>query len=128
MNGFESNIETDTVANGDFRRVLYTGKHSQLVLMSLKPGEEIGESIGFDAVDAGKLKSARYLEALGMRDIPPTRKRRGLPLRSCNHCIVQRMCFIGSQFFESCLLLRSYILSPSVTFPLSEGSSFEYVY
>ena len=71
MNGFESNIETDTVANGDFRRVLYTGKHSQLVLMSLKPGEEIGESIGFDAVDAGKLKSARYLEALGMRDIPP---------------------------------------------------------
>ncbi|MCL5100365.1 MAG: cupin domain-containing protein [Candidatus Marsarchaeota archaeon] len=45
MNGFESNIETDTVANGDFRRVLYTGKHSQLVLMSLKPGEEIGEEV-----------------------------------------------------------------------------------
>jgi len=36
-------IEEETKKNTDFRRVLYTGKHSQLVLMSLKPGEEIGE-------------------------------------------------------------------------------------
>jgi len=42
MKGFKSNIENDTLSNGDFRRVLYTGRHSQLVLMSLKPGEEIG--------------------------------------------------------------------------------------
>jgi mannose-6-phosphate isomerase-like protein (cupin superfamily) len=42
-NGFISNIEMDTEKNSDFRRVLYTGKYSQLVLMSLKPGEEIGE-------------------------------------------------------------------------------------
>ncbi|MFH1056583.1 MAG: cupin domain-containing protein, partial [Candidatus Micrarchaeota archaeon] len=40
--GFSANLEKQTVANKDFRRVLYTGKHSQLVLMSLKPGEEIG--------------------------------------------------------------------------------------
>ncbi|PIP66817.1 MAG: cupin, partial [Parcubacteria group bacterium CG22_combo_CG10-13_8_21_14_all_41_9] len=37
MKGFYSNIEKDTLANTDFRRVLYTGKHSQLVLMCLKP-------------------------------------------------------------------------------------------
>ena len=42
MKGFRSNIEQDTLNNRDFRKVLYTGKHSQLVLMSLPPGEEIG--------------------------------------------------------------------------------------
>jgi mannose-6-phosphate isomerase-like protein (cupin superfamily) len=41
--GFVGDIEKDTEKNTDFRRVLYTGKYSQLVLMSLKPGEEIGE-------------------------------------------------------------------------------------
>lgn len=40
--GFAINLEKETKSNEDFRRVLYTGKHSQLVLMSLKPGEEIG--------------------------------------------------------------------------------------
>jgi mannose-6-phosphate isomerase-like protein (cupin superfamily) len=42
MKGFHSNIEQDTLGNDNFRKVLYTGKHSQLVVMSLKPGEEIG--------------------------------------------------------------------------------------
>lgn len=42
MKGFKTSIEQDTVANSDFRRVLYTAKHSQLVLMSLQPQEEIG--------------------------------------------------------------------------------------
>lgn len=45
MKGYQANIEKDTLNNTDFRRVLYTGKHSQLVLMSLKPGEEIGEEV-----------------------------------------------------------------------------------
>jgi len=45
MKGFKSNIEKDTLGNTDFRRVLYTGKNSQLVLMSLRPGEEIGEEV-----------------------------------------------------------------------------------
>jgi mannose-6-phosphate isomerase-like protein (cupin superfamily) len=40
--GHHSNIETITTENSDFRHVLYTGKHMQLVLMSLRPGEEIG--------------------------------------------------------------------------------------
>ncbi len=42
MNGFSKNIETVTKENVNFRQVLYTGKHSQLVLMSLRPREEIG--------------------------------------------------------------------------------------
>jgi len=42
MRGFCNNLEQLTETNGDFRRVLYTGKHSQLVLMALGPGEEIG--------------------------------------------------------------------------------------
>lgn len=40
--GYKENIETLTVENANFRKVLYTGAHLQLVLMSLKPGEEIG--------------------------------------------------------------------------------------
>jgi mannose-6-phosphate isomerase-like protein (cupin superfamily) len=42
MKGFNANIEKSTLENQNFRHVLYTGKHSQLVLMSLKPNEEIG--------------------------------------------------------------------------------------
>jgi mannose-6-phosphate isomerase-like protein (cupin superfamily) len=42
MKGFKTNIERDAVKNKNFRKVLYTAKHCQLVLMSLKPKEEIG--------------------------------------------------------------------------------------
>ncbi len=42
MKGFKSNIEKDTIKNKNFRKVLYTSAHSQLLLMSLKPKEEIG--------------------------------------------------------------------------------------
>ncbi|MDP2928195.1 MAG: cupin domain-containing protein [Candidatus Omnitrophota bacterium] len=42
MKGFKTNIEKDTLENRKFRKVLYTGKHSQLVLMSLRPKEDIG--------------------------------------------------------------------------------------
>jgi len=41
--GFVADLEKATRKNTNFRRVLYTGKYSQLVLMCLKPGEEIGE-------------------------------------------------------------------------------------
>ncbi len=43
--GYKDNIENLSVANTDFRHVLYTGQHSQLVLMSLKPGEDIGSEV-----------------------------------------------------------------------------------
>lgn len=43
MQGYIANIEKETLENENFRKVLYTAKFSQLVVMSLKPGEEIGE-------------------------------------------------------------------------------------
>ena len=42
MAGYVTNIEGDTLANEDYRRVLFTGPHTQLVLMTLRPGEDIG--------------------------------------------------------------------------------------
>jgi len=61
MKGFSQDIEKLTKENNNFRKVLYTGKHSQLVLMSLKPGEEIGEEVHeendqFFRIDAGEGK------------------------------------------------------------------------
>jgi mannose-6-phosphate isomerase-like protein (cupin superfamily) len=45
MKGYITNIENDTLQNEYFRKVLYTAQHSQLVLMSLQPKEDIGEEI-----------------------------------------------------------------------------------
>jgi mannose-6-phosphate isomerase-like protein (cupin superfamily) len=57
MKGFLKNIEDISVNNDAFRRVLYTAKHCQLVVMSLKPGEEIGAEVHtldqFFRVEAG---------------------------------------------------------------------------
>ncbi|HEU5298936.1 MAG TPA: cupin domain-containing protein [bacterium] len=59
MRGFVANIEDRTEENSDFRHVLYTGRQIQLVLMSLRPGEDIGEEVHtgvdqFFRVEAGK--------------------------------------------------------------------------
>jgi mannose-6-phosphate isomerase-like protein (cupin superfamily) len=48
MKGYIDDIEGRAEENDDFRRVLYTGKHIQLVLMSLEPGEDIGEETHAD--------------------------------------------------------------------------------
>ena len=48
MKGFVADIEDKTEENSDFRHVLYTGKNMQLVLMALRPGEEIGEEVHRD--------------------------------------------------------------------------------
>jgi mannose-6-phosphate isomerase-like protein (cupin superfamily) len=45
MKGFYTNIEKDTLENSNYRKVLYSGKHCQLVLMALKPKEEIGMEV-----------------------------------------------------------------------------------
>ncbi len=45
MKGFDIDLEKETKKNADFRRVLYTAKNSQLVLMCLQPGEEIGMEV-----------------------------------------------------------------------------------
>ena len=49
MKGFFTNIEKETLENENFRKVLYTAKHSQLVLMSLRPNEEIGMEVHKDS-------------------------------------------------------------------------------
>jgi mannose-6-phosphate isomerase-like protein (cupin superfamily) len=48
VKGYHDDIEKQTTGNSDFRRVLYTGGHLQLVLMTLKPGEEIGSEVHED--------------------------------------------------------------------------------
>lgn len=45
MNGYTTNIEQLSLDNDNFRKVIYTDKNSQLVLMSLLPGEDIGEEV-----------------------------------------------------------------------------------
>jgi len=61
MKGYVVNIEKETLENINFRKVLYTAKNSQLVLMSLAPGEEIGEEIHqldqFIRIDGGSGKT-----------------------------------------------------------------------
>jgi mannose-6-phosphate isomerase-like protein (cupin superfamily) len=61
MKPYFGHIEKLTLANSYFRRVLWTGKHCQLVLMSLKPGEEIGTEVHetvdqFFRLDQGEAK------------------------------------------------------------------------
>ena len=48
MKGFVDDIEQATLANDDFRRVLYTGHNLQLVVMAIQPGDEIGEEVHDD--------------------------------------------------------------------------------
>jgi len=61
MNGYVINLEESTLSNTDFRRVLYTAKNSQLVLMSLLPLEDIGEEIHeldqFIRIEQGECKA-----------------------------------------------------------------------
>ena len=45
MSGYMINLEEETLNNQDYRRVLYTAPHSQLVLMSIAPGDDIGEEV-----------------------------------------------------------------------------------
>lgn len=62
MTGYLQNIEELTLANQNFRQVLYTGQHAQLVVMSLKPNEEIGMEVHeivdqFIRIEAGEGKA-----------------------------------------------------------------------
>jgi len=45
MTGYVGHIEKETLKNKYFRKVLFTGKHAQLVVMCLQPGEEIGDEV-----------------------------------------------------------------------------------
>lgn len=59
MKGYVDNIETVTVENEDFRRVLYTGKHLQLVLMTLPAGCDIGEEVHDDRDQFFRIEEGR---------------------------------------------------------------------
>jgi len=58
MKGYILNIEKETLENENYRKVLYTAKNSQLVLMTIQPGDEIGEEVHeldqFIRIEAGK--------------------------------------------------------------------------
>jgi mannose-6-phosphate isomerase-like protein (cupin superfamily) len=60
MKGYIGNIEAETINNTDYRRVLYTAKDMQLVLMCLQPGDEIGAEVHelgqFIRIESGKGK------------------------------------------------------------------------
>lgn len=73
MKGFTHNIEEATLANETFRTVLYTDERLQLVVMSLKPGEEIGEEVHghtdqFIRVEAGEGVAVLEGEEVPLRD------------------------------------------------------------
>lgn len=81
MKGFIADIEAKAEYNSDFRRVLYTSKEMQLVLMSLKPGEDIGEETHQDTdqffrVEEGKgevwIDGARTPIESGMAIVVPS--------------------------------------------------------
>lgn len=62
MHGYHADIEKITLRNEYFREVLFTGPHSQLVVMAIKPGDEIGkeshnDNDQFFRVEAGKGKA-----------------------------------------------------------------------
>jgi Mannose-6-phosphate isomerase len=59
MLGFVDDIEGLTDKNKDFRRVLYTGKHVQLVVMSIRKGDEIGEEIHEDRDQFFRVESGK---------------------------------------------------------------------
>jgi len=61
MSGYLAQIEKEAIENSNFRKVLFTAKHSQLVIMSLNPSEDIGEEIHhldqFIRVESGEGKA-----------------------------------------------------------------------
>jgi len=60
MKGYVTNIEQETLENENYRKVLYTGKSSQLVVMTIQPGDEIGSEVHdldqFIRIEEGKAK------------------------------------------------------------------------
>ena len=72
MKGYTVDLEAATLANENFRHVLYTTKHSQLVLMSLAAGEDIGEEVHeldqFIRVEAGQGKAVLNGVAYALSD------------------------------------------------------------
>jgi mannose-6-phosphate isomerase-like protein (cupin superfamily) len=66
--GYVTNIERDTLANEDFRRVLFTGRNTQLVLMTLKPGEDIGQETHEEHDQFIRVEAGRGVAMLGGKE------------------------------------------------------------
>jgi mannose-6-phosphate isomerase-like protein (cupin superfamily) len=65
MKGYVTNIEHDTLENDDYRRVLFTARNTQLVLMTLQPGEEIGRETHADHDQFIRVESGTGKAVLG---------------------------------------------------------------
>ena len=70
MNGYFGNIEKETLANEFFRKVLYTDAKSQLVVMSLLPGEEIGSEVHAHLDQFLRFESGEGNVTLGEKTLP----------------------------------------------------------
>lgn len=68
--GYCDNIEKATVENGDFRRVIYTGQHLQLVVMTLQPGDEIGSEVHEDRDQFFRIEQGRGTIDIDGRENP----------------------------------------------------------
>lgn len=66
--GYVTNIERDTLSNEDFRRVLFTGRNTQLVLMTLKPGEDIGRETHDEHDQFIRVEGGRGVAMLGGKE------------------------------------------------------------
>ena len=95
MKGYVANIEALTLQNTDFRRVLYTARHSQLVLMSIAPGEDIGEEVHeldqFLRIEAGTgtavLDGVEHAVADGTAVVVPAGTRHNFINTSAEHAL-----------------------------------------
>jgi mannose-6-phosphate isomerase-like protein (cupin superfamily) len=70
MKGFVGDIQAQTEGNRDFRHVMYTGPHLQLVLMSLAPGEDIGEEVHEDTDQFFRVEEGQGIVSIDGRDTP----------------------------------------------------------
>lgn len=68
MPPYNSNIEKDTLENNNFRRVVWTGAHMQVVLMTLNPGEEIGKEVHPHVDQFFRVESGFGTAVLGDKD------------------------------------------------------------
>ena len=68
--GYVTHIERDTLSNEDYRRVLYTGPNTQLVLMTLQPGDEIGREVHAEHDQFIRVEAGTGTVFLGGREHP----------------------------------------------------------
>jgi mannose-6-phosphate isomerase-like protein (cupin superfamily) len=68
MTGYVGPIETETLKNDYFRRVIFTGKHTQLVVMCLQPGEEIGKEMHPDVDQFFRIEQGEARFMLGEKE------------------------------------------------------------